>query len=76
MVGLLSSRTAAERFMAMTYMPAYEAEWDAFVQAVTKGVALPVTLQDGINALALAEAATLSAQSGETIAITKDMLGS
>ena len=62
-------------FFLERYMPAYEAEWNAFVQAVTAGAALPVTLQDGINALALAEAATRSAQTGATVAITKDMLG-
>jgi myo-inositol 2-dehydrogenase/D-chiro-inositol 1-dehydrogenase len=62
-------------FFLERYMPAYEAEWDAFVQAITKGAALPVTLQDGINALALAEAATQSAKSGQSVAVTKTMLG-
>lgn len=62
-------------FFLERYMPAYQAEWKAFVEAVTTGAALPVTLQDGINALALAEAATQSARTGETVAVTKDMLG-
>ncbi|PKP75397.1 MAG: inositol 2-dehydrogenase [Alphaproteobacteria bacterium HGW-Alphaproteobacteria-6] len=62
-------------FFLERYMPAYAAEWHAFVQAVTAGAALPVTLQDGINALALAEAATQSARTGETVAVTRDMLG-
>ncbi len=62
-------------FFLERYMPAYEAEWAAFVEAVASEKALPVTLQDGINALALAEAATLSVQSGETVAVTPEMLG-
>lgn len=35
------------------YMPAYAAEWAAFVRAVNSGGALPVTLADGIAALLL-----------------------
>lgn len=34
-------------------MPAYAAEWAAFVTAVNSGGALPVTLADGIAALLL-----------------------
>jgi myo-inositol 2-dehydrogenase / D-chiro-inositol 1-dehydrogenase len=64
-----------EFFFLERYMRAYGVEWDAFVKAVLKGTAPPVSLQDGINALALAEAATRSAQSGQTIAITAAMLG-
>ena len=62
-------------FFLERYMPAYEAEWHAFVSAVTTGAALPVTLSDGIRALALAEAATLSARTGQTVEITPNMLG-
>lgn len=51
-------------FFLERYMPAYAAEWNAFVEALTSGVALPVTLQDGIDALAMAEAATQSANTG------------
>jgi myo-inositol 2-dehydrogenase/D-chiro-inositol 1-dehydrogenase len=47
-------------FFLERYMPAYRAEWAAFVVAVNAGQALPVTLQDGVAALAMAEAATLS----------------
>lgn len=60
-------------FFLERYMPAYAAEWDAFVQAVRAGAAPPVTLQDGINALALAEAATRSAATGATVAVTGAM---
>ena len=46
-------------FFLERYMPAYAAEWEAF----------PVTLQDGITALALAEAATESARTGQAVAM-------
>ena len=51
-------------FFLERYMPSYAAEWDAFVTAVTEGAGLPVTLADGIEALAMAEAATRSAKEG------------
>lgn len=51
-------------FFLERYMPAYAAEWAAFVAAVDAGSALPVTLDDGVAALAMAEAATQSAQTG------------
>ena len=50
-------------FFLERYMPAYRAEWAAFVAAVNEGSALPVTLADGVAALAMAEAATLSLNS-------------
>ncbi|WP_170327082.1 inositol 2-dehydrogenase [Ruegeria arenilitoris] len=56
-------------FFLERYMPAYRAEWDAFVQAVLNGSAMPVTLEDGVAALAMAEAATRSAQSGQPVAM-------
>ena len=51
-------------FFLERYMPAYRAEWAAFVTAVNAGSALPVTLADGVAALAMAEAAALSLKSG------------
>jgi len=51
-------------FFLERYMPAYAAEWAAFVDAVNSGGQVPVTLTDGIAALAMAEAATQSAKSG------------
>ncbi|WP_279480188.1 inositol 2-dehydrogenase [Aureimonas sp. SK2] len=62
-------------FFLERYMRAYEAEWTAFVASQTAGAPVPVTLKDGIAALALAEAATTSARSGETVAVTREMLG-
>jgi myo-inositol 2-dehydrogenase/D-chiro-inositol 1-dehydrogenase len=57
-------------FFLERYMPAYAAEWAAFVTAVTTGESLPVTLDDGVAALAMAEAATLSAQTGHPVQLS------
>lgn len=54
-------------FFLERYMPAYAAEWNAFVTAITEGKPVPVSLEDGVNALAIAEAATESSQSGQTV---------
>ncbi|MDP3261345.1 MAG: inositol 2-dehydrogenase [Tabrizicola sp.] len=54
-------------FFLERYMPAYAAEWAAFVSAVNAGSALPVTLDDGVAALAMAEAATQSAKTGSSV---------
>ncbi|WP_313200477.1 inositol 2-dehydrogenase [Rhizobium sp.] len=59
-----------EFFFLERYMRAYAAEWDAFVAAVLDGAAIPVTLKDGVAALALAEAATASVKSGQSVALT------
>ncbi len=56
-------------FFLERYMPAYAAEWAAFVTAVNAGSALPVTLADGVAALAMAEAATLSVKTGKPVTL-------
>ena len=61
-------------FFLERYMPAFSAEWSAFVEAITNNTAFPVTLEDGVAALAMAEAATLSAKSGATVQMS-DVLG-
>jgi len=58
-------------FFLERYMAAYEAEWASFVDAVTNGTAMPVTLSDGIDALATAEAATRSAQSAMPVKLAE-----
>jgi myo-inositol 2-dehydrogenase / D-chiro-inositol 1-dehydrogenase len=63
-----------EYFFLERYMRAYAAEWSAFVDAVAAGTAVPVSLHDGVAALAVAEAATRSAQSGQTVAVSAAML--
>ncbi|WP_152047507.1 inositol 2-dehydrogenase [Aureimonas psammosilenae] len=62
-------------FFLERYMRAYEAEWTAFVEALKAESTLPVTLGEGVAALACAEAATRSAQTGESVAITPAMIG-
>ena len=56
-------------FFLERYMTAYKAEWAAFVSAVNSKGALPVTLADGVAALAMAEAATLSVKTGKPVTI-------
>jgi myo-inositol 2-dehydrogenase/D-chiro-inositol 1-dehydrogenase len=58
-------------FFLERYMPAYAAEWAAFVNAVNTGSALPVTLDDGVSALAMAEAATQSAKNGSPVKLVE-----
>ncbi|MES5045974.1 inositol 2-dehydrogenase [Rhizobium nepotum] len=59
-----------EYFFLERYMRAYSIEWNAFVEAITSGSALPVSLDDGVNALALAEAATRSLKTGQTVRLS------
>ena len=54
-------------FFLERYMPAYAAEWAAFVAAITHKNPMPVTLDDGVAALAMAEAATRSARTGAPV---------
>lgn len=56
-------------FFLERYMPAYAAEWAAFVAALNAGSTLPVTLSDGVAALAMAEAAAQSAKTGVPVAL-------
>jgi myo-inositol 2-dehydrogenase/D-chiro-inositol 1-dehydrogenase len=56
-------------FFLERYMPAYALEWAGFVAALANGKALPVTLDDGVAALAMAEAATQSLKSGAPVAL-------
>ncbi|MBP0485107.1 inositol 2-dehydrogenase [Sagittula salina] len=57
-------------FFLERYMPAYAAEWNAFVEAYKNGGQMPVTLDDGVAALAMAEAATRSAKSGQPVRLS------
>ena len=56
-------------FFLERYMPAFALEWAAFVEALEEGTPLPVTLADGVAALAVAEAAGESLRSGRTVAL-------
>jgi myo-inositol 2-dehydrogenase/D-chiro-inositol 1-dehydrogenase len=57
-------------FFLERYMPAYRAEWDAFVSATQHSSPMPVTLADGVAALAMAEAATRSLLSGRAVTLS------
>lgn len=59
-------------FFLERYMPAYKAEWAAFVTAISTGAAVPVTLDDGVAALAMAEAAARSLHAGGPV-LLKDV---
>jgi myo-inositol 2-dehydrogenase/D-chiro-inositol 1-dehydrogenase len=61
-------------FFLERYMSAYVAEWSAFVAAVVGGKTPPVTLDDGVAALGMAEAAAQSLASGQPVALA-DVLG-
>lgn len=58
-------------FFLERYMPAYKAEWAAFVEAVQSKSNMLVNLHDGVVALAMAEAATRSAQTGQSVAMAE-----
>ena len=69
--GVVSAKP--EHFFLERYARAYEAEWSRFVDAVLEDGNLPVTLEDGVNALAVAEAAAQSAKSGRAVALADAM---
>lgn len=60
-------------FFLERYMPAYRIEWRAFVDALAGGNSMPVSMEEGVTALAVAEAATRSHQSGERV-MMKDVM--
>ncbi|MBY6042863.1 inositol 2-dehydrogenase [Phaeobacter italicus] len=62
-------------FFLERYMRAYGIEWSAFVDAVVDGKPVPAGIQDGVNALALAEAANQSLQSGRPVDVTAELTG-
>lgn len=62
-------------FFLERYMRAYRNEWAAFVTAATEGTAPPATVQDGVNALALAEAANIALREGRTVPVTAELTG-
>jgi myo-inositol 2-dehydrogenase/D-chiro-inositol 1-dehydrogenase len=58
-------------FFLERYMRAYGIEWAAFVDAVVDGKPVPATVTDGVNALALAEAANRSLETGRPVALSE-----
>lgn len=61
-------------FFLERYMRAYGIEWAAFVDAMVEGKPVPATVQDGVAALAMAEAANRSLAEARPIALA-DVMG-
>ncbi|GAB5374384.1 MAG: inositol 2-dehydrogenase [Acuticoccus sp.] len=70
--GVVSAKPV--HFFLERYMRAYAIEWSAFVDAVVDGAPVPATIEDGVNALALAEAANRSLADGRPVAVA-DVMG-
>ena len=58
-------------FFMSRYTAAYAGEIAAFVEAIQTGAAMPTTGQDGLMALALAEAALKSVQEGRAVKVSE-----
>ena len=58
-------------FFMTRYVAAYANEIAAFIRAVQDGVATPVTGEDGLRALVLADAALRSAQEGRAVKVSE-----
>lgn len=71
--GVVSAKP--QHFFLERYMRAYEIEWGHFVDAVLNDAPLPATIEDGVNALALAEAAGEALRRGTTVAVQADRRG-
>jgi myo-inositol 2-dehydrogenase/D-chiro-inositol 1-dehydrogenase len=63
--GVLSAKP--KYFFLERYIDAYRAEWNAFIKSINDDEPIPVTLEDGVAALAMAEAATQSQNTGKSI---------
>ncbi|MEM9973328.1 MAG: inositol 2-dehydrogenase [Pseudomonadota bacterium] len=71
--GIVSAKPV--HFFLERYMRAYAIEWSAFVDACIEGTPVPASIQDGVNALAMAEAANASYAKGRPVEITPDLTG-
>ncbi|MFJ3370234.1 inositol 2-dehydrogenase [Pseudomonas sp. NPDC086251] len=54
-------------FFLERYQQAYKAELDAYIEALVKGTPMPTTVQDGLKALQLADAAVESVKTGRAV---------
>ena len=71
--GVVSAKP--EFFFLERYRRAYQEEWRQFVDNVENNSPMPVTVEDGVLALAIAEAAEASVNAGKTVDLHPDMLG-
>ena len=69
--GVISAKP--KYFFLERYIGAFKAEWDAFLKSIHNHKPVPVTLKDGVAALAMAEAATQSQNTGKSIQL-KELL--
>ena len=69
--GVISAKP--KYFFLERYIGAFKAEWDAFLKSIRNHKPVPVTLKDGVAALAMAEAATQSQNTGKSIQL-KELL--
>jgi myo-inositol 2-dehydrogenase/D-chiro-inositol 1-dehydrogenase len=65
------TRSPLPNFFIERYRQAFDAEIDAFVDAITKGASVPVGFEDGRLALLLADACIRSAAEDRTIALSE-----
>lgn len=70
-----ATRAKPEHFFLERYARAYQIEWASFVDGVANSADLPVTLQDGINALIVAEAAAKAAREGRSVDVRAEISG-
>lgn len=71
--GVVSARP--EYFFLERYMSSYRIGWDRFVDAVLDGAQVPVSVSDGVNALAIAEAAGQSIERGAVVELAPLLTG-
>ena len=69
--GVISAKP--KYFFLERYLSAFKAEWEAFTKSIKENKTVPVTLKDGVAALAMAEAATHSQNTGKTVKL-KELL--
>jgi len=70
-----SRRSPFSSFLSLSAWIRSEVEWSAFIDAVRRGSRAAVTLADGVLALACAEPAARSAQSGKGEAHAGNLVG-
>ena len=69
--GVISAKP--KYFFLERYSSAFKAEWEAFTKSIKENKTVPVTLKDGVAALAMAEAATHSQNTGKSVQL-KELL--
>lgn len=66
---LTEAREPLLNFFLQRYEQAYRSEVDAFINALVDGTPLPTSVEDGLKALALAEAAIEAVKTGKTVSL-------